>query len=398
MLCYGEDSVGCTPWEHLHNVDLLGHNHSLYRVHSERFVLDWDDTCKDTGKYWIQAHREVMKNFGFSADETSDESILLLFGNIHIGQTLGLSRFVKDGRQYSDQEIWMLVKNRAKQLLDKSPMDPLLIEAMITAKSMGVRLAVWSSSPREILIETIQKNHLEDLFDAVISVDDVDADKHKPHPQGLLIAVKAMDIAQGYLLPHEDYSAEKPRNMNGVWMIGDSTNDVLGGKRAGASTVWLENPLQGNNAHEKRKETFQQLRKAQDAATAAQYLHHITPTVTIRTIDPEEAGYARNVSLINLPPEIIRGLTTVNINFAKFFIDRELRYQLYRNERVRLALMAQGMNTHASSDSLESVYYGESTGAVRTITPRKVWSPKDRKEARQSLDRIISKRLEGALI
>lgn len=361
-------------------------------------MLDWDDTCKDTGKYWIQAHREVMKSFGFSDDETSDENILLLFGNIHIGLTLGLSRFVKNGQQYTDQKIWNLVKNRAKQLIDKSPMDPLLIEAMITAKSMGVRLAVWSSSPREILIETIHKNHLEDLFDAVISVDDVDPDKHKPNPQGLLTAVKAMDIAQGYLLPNEDYSAEKPRDMNGVWMIGDSTNDVLGGKRAGASTVWLENPLQGNNAHEKRKETFQQLRKAQDAATAAKYLHRITPTVTIRTIDPEEAGYARNVSLINLPPATIRGLTTVNINFAKFFIDRELRYQLFRNERVRQALMAQGMNTHASSDSLESVYYGESTGAIRTISPRKVWSPKDRKEARQSLDRIISKRLEGSLI
>ena len=301
-----------------------GHNHSDYRIDFERFVLDWDDTCKETGKYWIQAHREVLQSFGFANAETSDGNILTLFGNIYVGATLGIERFVKNSKAYTDQEIWNLIKSRAKQLLDNSPMDPLLIEALIAAKNMGVRLAVWSTSPREILIPTIHNNHWDDLFDAVICVEDVDADKHKPNPQGLYIAVKAMDIAQGYLLPAENYSVKKPRNMNGVWMIGDSTNDVIGGKRAGTSTVRLENALQGHNAHEKRNDTLQYLHKSE-----------ITATVTIRTFDPEEAGYPRNTALKNLPAATIRGLPTVNIDFAKFLIDRELRNQLFKNENVR---------------------------------------------------------------
>lgn len=403
VFAYGESKIGGTTWEHMNNVDMLGPEWEQYNLHNERIVFDWDDTCKDTGKYWIQAHREVLTDFGFSEEETSDDAILKLFGNIHVGDTLGIERFTKDGKQHTDDDVWTLIKTRAGELLAENPMDPLVVESLKLAHKMGTRMAVWSSSPRELILQAIEANGLEGMFDAVVSVDDVDPDKHKPNPQGLLMGVKAMDVARGYLQPGENYSDEKPLDMNGVWMIGDSPNDVLGGKRAGASTVWLENPLQGHNAHEKRKKTLDNLSQAAGNLAVQAAMHEeIMPTVTIRTFDPEEAGYSRNVSMLDLPVDVVRNLTTANINFAKFLVDRELRAQLYRAEHVRLACEAQGIrmskHTPEGVDGLAATLFGDSTTTARTIAPREVVTAKDAEQAQDMLERIIAKRLEGSLL
>ena len=36
--------------EHRYRIDVLGKNWEQYNMHAERFVVDWDDTMKDTGK------------------------------------------------------------------------------------------------------------------------------------------------------------------------------------------------------------------------------------------------------------------------------------------------------------------------------------------------------------
>ncbi len=340
------------------------------------------------------AHREVLKGFGFTDEETTDNAILALFGNIHVGDTLGIERFTKDEKQYTDLEVWDLIKSRARELLVEHPMDPLLIKGLREAKRQGVRLSVWSSSPSEILDESIRMNGLEDLFDAVVSVDDVDSDKHKPDPQGLLMAVKAMDVASGYLDEGEEYSDEKPLSMNGVWMIGDSPNDILAGKSVGASTVWIEHPLQGHNAHEKRLAMLEKLqRKLGDYAISDDLramIERIRATVTIRVFDPEEAGYSRNISILDIDPAILTDLTPIYINIVKFLLDKNGRSQAYRDEAVRNAITAQGIVEHVDSKNLDVLYHGGSTGTPRRISPRKV--VKETKEtAPASMNRIAEK-------
>ncbi len=390
---FGPDVDGTTFWEATHGVDVLGDDWEKYRRDRERFVLDWDDTCKDTGKYWIQAHREVLKDFDFSDDETTDDAILALFGNIHVADTLGLERFIKDDTQFSDLEVWGQIKGRAGDLLRENPMDPLLIESLKKAKSMGANLAVWSSSPRELLEEAITTNGLSDIFDAVVSVDDVA--NHKPHPEGLYAAVKAMDIAQGYLQPGEDYSSEKPLEMNGVWMVGDSPNDVKGGKEAGASTVWIEHPLQGHNAHEKRKKTIAQ---SLGGAALSATMDTLIPTLTIRTFDPEEAGFSRNTSIMDMPAETVRGLTTVNINLVKFLVDRGLRSEAYRWEHVRKVLHDQDVDVAKPSEDIAAAFYGHSASAPHPITPREVRLTTNADEAKRSLANIMAKRSEDVIL
>lgn len=398
---YGDDHDGCTTWESNNGVDVLGPDWEPYNRHCERFVLDHDDTFKDTGKYWIIAHREVLKSFNFSDEETTDDAILALFGHIDVGNRLGIERFVKDGVQHTDDQVWGMIKARAEELLASHPMDPLLLEALKKAKAMGVNMAVWSSSPREVLASTISTNGLEGLFDAVISVDDVDEDKRKPHPQGLLKAVRAMDEAQGYLEEGEDYSDEKPLKMNGVWMMGDSPNDVLGGKTVGASTVWLEHPLQGHNAHEKREKTVQNVRESLGAIAAKQVtevMDDLRPTLVIRTFDPEEAGYSRNVSIMDMPVEVVRDLTTVNINFVKFLTNRRLRAEAYRWEQVQKALREQGVDIHTNTEDIAAAMYGETTTGVKPIAPRPVSLAKTPEEATRSLKNIDAKQQPDILL
>ena len=400
---YGHARRGVTMWEHHNNVDVLGLDFEEYDIKSERFVFDWDDTCKDTGKFWIQAHREVLLDFDFSEAETTDDEILKLFGNIHVGDTLGIERFVKDGKQYNDTDCWNLIKGRARELLKENPMDLLLIDALKFSKTCGSHMAVWSSSPRELLLEAIDTNGLNDIFDSVVSVDDVDPDKHKPHKQGFLMAVEAMDRARDYLQSGEGYSDKKPLTMNGVWMFGDSPNDILAGKNCGASTAWIEHPLQGNNAFEKREKTMANLKASVGAIavgseTVNATLDDLIPTVTIRTFDPEELGYARNISITQIPKEEVRQATTVNINFVKFLIDIELRARLYRSEHVRKALELQGISNNVSVNGLAAVFYGQAITAPKRITARKVKVCSTPEEAHASLANIIAKRGEEAIL
>ena len=335
-----------TTWELLAGVDVLGPDYESYDYFSERIVLDWDDTCKDTGKYWVQAHQEVLRGFGFNEEETSDENILRLFGNIHVGNTLGLDRFTKDGKQYNDEEVWGDIKGRARELLTENPMDPLLVMALKQLSPANKNdprtphVAVWSSSPRELLEDAISLNGLEDVFDVIVSVDDVE--KHKPDPEGLYKAVYAMDVARGYLQPGEDYSDAKPRRMNGVWMIGDSPNDIKGGKASGASTLWLEHALQAHSALEKRQKIMEDASATLGKQAVQATTRLLQPTSSIRTFNAEKAGLDADVSVELASQESISNLPTDNSIFARFLMNGSTRFDLYRSEKVHDALVVQG--------------------------------------------------------
>lgn len=345
---YGEPRLGSTLLETSIGASLSAEK--IYNYNRERIVFDWDDTIKDTGKYWVQAHREVLVDFGFTEDEVSDDKILALFGNIHVGDALGIDRFDKDNKQYTDDEVWGLIKGRATEILAEHPIDPLLIEALnILSAQPGSELGVWSSSPRELLEESIliarERQGLTANFSAVVSVDDVDPDKHKPHVQGFLMVVYAMDVKGGYLHHGEVYSEEKPLDANGVWMVGDSPNDILAGKAVGASTIWLENPLQGHNAFEKRKKVLRRLRDGVDSMTLSELMKNdLRPTIVARTFDAEQAGMGRRTPLNQLDPAVVRGLDTENYTFVKLLLDKNRRALMYHKEQVRKSLITQGIN------------------------------------------------------
>ncbi len=118
-------------------------------------------------------------------------------------------------------------------------------EALRALKRRGIQLAVVSTKRADILHKGIRQLEANDVFDVIISLDDV---QHaKPHPEPLQ---KAMDAI----------GAKKET----TWMVGDNSHDIEGGHRAGVYTIGVAWSMKG--AHYLRQfqpdvivETMQQI-------------------------------------------------------------------------------------------------------------------------------------------
>lgn len=184
-------------------------------------IFDWDDTLSETGVLWLEAHREKLREHGI---ELETGAILSFFGNVNFAEDVGLEKFIVGGERQSSAEVFSDVSEKAREKIKLLRVRAHIVDLLKGLKKRGIKLAVVSSSPRALLLESIQDNGLEDVFDIVIAVEDV---AHaKPNPEGVLKALSAVHI--------------DPEN---AAMIGDSSGDVLAGEAAGTYTVRLMTEL-----------------------------------------------------------------------------------------------------------------------------------------------------------
>lgn len=116
------------------------------------------------------------------------------------------------------------------------------------------------------------------------------------------------------------------------------------------------------------------------------------------TFDPEEAGFPRNTSIMDIPPDTARSLSTVTINFVKFLSDPTLRAGAYRLEQVRAVLREQGVELDTTTHDVAASLYGKSTTPTRAIPAREPLQARDQREAQQMLTTIIDKRKESIVL
>jgi phosphoglycolate phosphatase-like HAD superfamily hydrolase len=221
-------------------------------------ILDWDDTCQDTGDSWVTAHQEVMRKYGFADDapEMDRHAILDQFGNTRFAINFGIDKFRKpedldeNGQPFTDEQVadrvFDEVEVLAKEKLQDVRMDPKLKAALLELKAKGMHFAVWSSSPTGLLNRSIELNGLEGLFDAVISKDDVTDEKGvyrpKPDPYGGQLALEAMGKAMG--LPG-------PLRAQNTVMVGDSFKDPESARRLHAHAIKIGHSLHDDHGYKK---------------------------------------------------------------------------------------------------------------------------------------------------
>ena len=99
-------------------------------------------------------------------------------------------------------------------------LDPDTLEMLGKLRNQGFKMALVSNVGKTSLQAAMEKLGLSDLIQVVISRDDVS--RIKPHPEGLLTAAKALDVAPGEAL-----------------FIGDSRNDVGAARSAGMLAGYL---------------------------------------------------------------------------------------------------------------------------------------------------------------
>lgn len=99
-------------------------------------------------------------------------------------------------------------------------------ETLKELKRSGLKMAIVSTKRNEMIKKGLELISIEDLFDTIIGLDDVQ--NAKPDPEPILLALERLGSS-----PEESL------------MIGDNYHDILGGKNAGVRTAGVAWSLKG---------------------------------------------------------------------------------------------------------------------------------------------------------
>lgn len=109
-------------------------------------------------------------------------------------------------------------------IIDGMPVLPGVEAYLRDAKSLGLKLAVASGSPREWVERFLKQRGLFEKFDVVLTNEDTE--RHKPNPDPFLEAARRLGVAADQCIVFED-----------------STNGIRAARAAGMFAVAVPNPL-----------------------------------------------------------------------------------------------------------------------------------------------------------
>lgn len=152
--------------------------------------FDMDGLMVDSEPEWLQSEIDVTAPFGYTWLE--EDQIACLGGPLsRVGQYM----FDKCNHQESPEYFTQaLIDTQAEKMRGNTPTMPGAVELVRELQSHGVKTALVSASPRNI-VDAVLDNLGHDLFPFSISSDDVV--NTKPHPDGYLKAasISKSDIA-----------------------------------------------------------------------------------------------------------------------------------------------------------------------------------------------------------
>lgn len=165
-------------------------------------LLDWDGCIAKTLDIWLNAYKKRNATYGV---ELSDLEIVKdFFGTEDRGP-------LKHGLDPIEYYAKLLTEVRTE--LGRVKLEDEVESTLRELKSRGHKMAIVSTSNKELVLEALGHNNIVDLIDTVIGYEDTG--KHKPNPEPLIKAIAELD-------------ADK----NSTIMMGDSDKDVFAAKNA----------------------------------------------------------------------------------------------------------------------------------------------------------------------
>ena len=147
----------------------------------EAVFFDMDGLMVDSEPEWFQSEVEVTSPFGYTWLEV--DQIACLGGPL---SKVGQYMFEKCGQQRSPEYFTQaLIDTQVARMRGNTPTMPGAMELVRELQSYGIKTALVSASPRNI-VDAVLDNVGHDLFPFSISADDVK--KTKPDPEGYLKA------------------------------------------------------------------------------------------------------------------------------------------------------------------------------------------------------------------
>jgi len=190
-------------------------------------LFDFDGTLMNTNELIIASWQYTFKTL--RGKEEDLDKIISTFGEPLI---ISMKNFFGENNYEEALDIY---RNFQREIYRESiKLCDGVEELLKTLYEEGYRMAIVSSRLKSSLLIGIEKYHMEDYFETVISADDTT--EHKPGPAPALAALEIMNVA--------------PEN---ALMVGDSIFDILCAKNAGVDSVLVGWAVEGSGSQEKKQ-------------------------------------------------------------------------------------------------------------------------------------------------
>lgn len=175
--------------------------------------FDMDGLMVDSEPEWLQSEIEVTKPYGYTWLE--EDQIACLGGPLsRVGEYMHEKCNNAESPQFFTQAI---IDTQAAKMRGNTPTMPGAVELVRQLQSHGVKTALVSASPRNI-VDAVLDNLGHDLFPFSISSDDVD--RTKPHPDCYIKAasISGADISN-CLIFEDSLTGMRAATSSGAYLI-----------------------------------------------------------------------------------------------------------------------------------------------------------------------------------
>ena len=175
-------------------------------------IIDLDGTLIDSLKIYDEAHKRIFEKYGIKVDNVLDN-----FGSSPkeiILSVVNRNKLNVDPNVLQKEEEDILIN----EYLDKIKFNVGAKQLLNYFKEKKYKLGIVTSNSKRISIEILKHMNILNLFDVIITGDDVK--EPKPDPEGYIKAIKILN-----LLPTE------------ILAIEDSIYGIIAAKRAGVNVI-----------------------------------------------------------------------------------------------------------------------------------------------------------------
>ncbi len=183
-------------------------------------IFDHDGLMFDTEKIWQANWKQVADEMGIVLPEEFKRDICGSSGQ-HMLDVIQKYYGVEDGTSIRDRVRQGVFDDEAKHIDMKEG----LMDILEMFKKNGVKMAVASSSQKEMIVRNLKNANVEDYFEVVVSGQEVE--HGKPAPDIFLLAAERLGLD-----PKDCYVFE------------DAFNGVKAGVASGAKTIMVPDLLQ----------------------------------------------------------------------------------------------------------------------------------------------------------
>lgn len=177
-------------------------------------IFDIDGTLTATNELIFATFRHVTQKY--LNRTVSDEEIIAMFGPT---EDVILKEWMKDDFEVAKKDYLEFYETHHHLMADVYPGIKEILEFI---KSKNVFLSIYTGKGRDSSEITLKKIGVYDLFDLVVTGDDIEG--HKPSPEGVIKFLEKFSLNPGRVL-----------------MVGDAPADVLAAHNSGikiASVLW----------------------------------------------------------------------------------------------------------------------------------------------------------------